>query len=148
MSAESDDSFEDEFAAAWNDPRYTKFSWPVVDINAILANHYRVDPPLRFTRTMLWDVEVRKAWRPGIYIPSVVREGSARSWPEESSSRYEGLARVSEQRRWLAPSKYSRILERARIDHERKVVTFLGVAEMRGPDGDLMTTQLSGSRQP
>ncbi|WP_433574778.1 hypothetical protein [Nocardia brasiliensis] len=141
MSTGLDADFEDEFDLSWGNPHYTRFTWPAVDINTVLANHYRVDPPLRFTRTMLWDVEVRKAWRPDIYIPSVVREGSARSWPEQSYSRSEGLARISEQRRWLAPDMYSLVLERARLDHDRQVITFLGAAEMRGPEGGLITAE-------
>ena len=63
---------EGEFQRAWADPSNTQFELPPVDINRVLAEHYRTSEPLMFTRTMLWDMEVRKAWRPDRYILSVV----------------------------------------------------------------------------
>ena len=69
-----------EFERAWVDPRNTRFELPPVDVNRVLAEHYLTNQPLTFTRAMLWDTEVRKAWKPDRYIPSVVREGSARAW--------------------------------------------------------------------
>ncbi len=75
---------EDEFQRAWADPSNTRFELPPVDVNRVLAEHYRTSEPLTFTRTMLWDMEVRKAWRPDRYIPSVVWEGSVP--PEDRES--------------------------------------------------------------
>ena len=71
---------EDEFQRAWADPSNTRFELPPVDVNQVLVEHYRTSEPLTFTGTMLWDMEVRKAWRPDHYIPSVILEGSARAW--------------------------------------------------------------------
>lgn len=71
---------EEEFERAWTDPRNTRIELPPVDINLVLARYYRTSEPLRFTRTMLWDMEVKKAFRPDLYIPSVVSEGSSRYW--------------------------------------------------------------------
>src|SRR5215831_20553265 len=75
-----------EFAAAWADPRNTRFELPPADINELLAGRYATGSPLAFTRDMLWDVEVRKAWQPDHYIPSVVRAGSARAWGRRSEA--------------------------------------------------------------
>src|SRR5215475_5024559 len=80
MSAASGLDHRREFAAAWADPRNTRFELPPADVNQLLAGRYTTGSPLAFTRGMLWDVEVRKAWRPGRYLPGVVRAGSDRAW--------------------------------------------------------------------
>ncbi len=77
---------EGEFQRAWADPRNTRFELPPIDVNRVLAEHYDTGEPLTFTRTMLWDIEVRKAWRPDRYIPSVVQDGSARAWGRSLAS--------------------------------------------------------------
>jgi len=55
---------------------YTRAVQPEIDINRVLQERYETSEPLTFTRTMLWDVEQRKAAAPGTYIPFVVRESS------------------------------------------------------------------------
>ena len=55
---------EEEFERAWTDPGNTRIELSPVDINLVLAQYYRTNEPLRFTRTMLWDMEVKKAFRP------------------------------------------------------------------------------------
>ena len=60
---------EEEFERAWTDPSNTRIELSPVDINLVLAQYYRTNEPLRFTRTMLWDMEVKKAFRPDLYIP-------------------------------------------------------------------------------
>ena len=90
---------EGEFQRAWADPSNTRPEVPPVDVNRVLAEHYRTSEPLTFTRTMLWDMEVRKAWRPDRYIPSVVREGSAHTWGRRSAADgTESFVRSSQQR--------------------------------------------------
>src|ERR1700733_12531504 len=74
MSTTTELDHEKTFAAAWANPRYTRTERPPVDVNAVLAKHYRLSRPLTFTRTQLWDMEVRKAFRPDIYISAVVEE--------------------------------------------------------------------------
>ncbi|MFB8281001.1 hypothetical protein [Nocardia colli] len=141
MTTESGSGIQIEFADAWDNPRHTRYIWPAVDINMVLANHYRANMPTRLTRTMLWEAEVRKAWQPDIYLPSVVREDSVQSWSEEATARSEIMARWSEQRCWLAPNNYALVLERAQIDHVRQIITFLGLAEMHGPDSKVISAQ-------
>ena len=78
---------EEEFERSWIAPGNTRIELPPVDINLVLARVYRTNEPLRFTRTMLWDMEVKKAFRPDLYIPSVVSAGSSCYWrrPAEPS---------------------------------------------------------------
>ncbi len=97
MNSISQLNHEGEFERAWADPSNTRPELPPVDVNRVLAEHYRTSEPLTFTRTMLWDMEVRKAWRPDRFIPSVVREGSAAlgagvRWPEESRGPFTVIA--------------------------------------------------------
>ena len=80
MNSISQLNHEGEFERAWADPSNTRFELPSVDVNRVLAEHYRTSEPLTFTRTMLWDMEVRKTWRPDLYIPSLAQEGSAGTW--------------------------------------------------------------------
>jgi len=63
---------EAEFERAWADTANTRARPPDHDVNRVLAASYRMRKPLVFTRTMLWDVEVRKAYNPAEYIPFVV----------------------------------------------------------------------------
>ena len=98
---------EGEFQRAWADPNNMRFELPPVDVNGVLAEHYRTSEALTFTRSMLWDMEVRKAWRPDRYIRSVVRQDSARAWGRRSAADgTETFVRSSHQRLWLEPAQY------------------------------------------
>ena len=74
----------EEFERAWNDPAHTRIEPDPVDVNALLHDYYSSSEPLRLTKPMLWDAEVKKAWDPGTYIPGVVSEGEA--WGRECKS--------------------------------------------------------------
>lgn len=103
---------ESEFARAWADPRNTRVERPPVDVNAVVAARYQVSEPLAFTRTQLWDMEVRKAYRPDIYIADVVQAGSAATWARrEVGGGHESFYRKSMQRGRLGPG-YGLVLER------------------------------------
>ena len=135
-----------EFERAWADPRHTRIERPPVDINRVLAEHYKTSEPLTFTRTMLWDVEARKAWQPDVYIPSVVREGSARSWGRlPAGDGAESFQRTSEQRQWLARDVYRPVLELVRLDHKQQKVTFIGAIEFSDSAGNVLH---AGTHQP
>lgn len=134
-----------EFRRAWDDPGNTRFEMPAVDVNSVLADRYRTGEPLTFTRAMLWDAEVRKAWRPDRYIPSVVREGSARTWGgRPGADGADHFLRASEQRLWREPGEFALVLERGRLDFSRQRATYIGAVELPGPDGTLR----AGSGQP
>jgi hypothetical protein len=137
--------FETEFARAWDTPGHTRCQLPDTDVNAVLAARYTTGTPLTFTRAMLWDMEVRKAARPGTYIPFVVRAGSDRSWNRRDGDGGEYLERCSLQRLWLNPQHYELILERAFLNHRGQKITFLGVRELTGADGTLLR---AGTGQP
>ena len=124
-----------EFAAAWADPRHTRFELPPADINEVLADWYTTGSPLTFTRDMLWDAEVRKARQPDRYIPGVVRAGSAHAWGRRhQAGGAESFARSSRQRLWLQPGEYGLVLEQTHLDHQVQQATFVGAAELAGPD--------------
>ncbi len=139
-------NYEGEFQRAWADPNNTQFELPPVDVNGVLAEHYRTSETLTFTRTMLWDMEVRKAWRPDLYIPSVVGEGSAHAWGRRSAGDgLESFVRSSQQRLWLEPAVYGLVLEQVCLNATQQKVTFIGAAEIPDHDG---TLSRAGERQP
>jgi len=136
---------EQEFARAWADPHNTRVERPPVDVNAVLAAHYRLSEPLVFTRTQLWDMEVRKAYRPDIYIFSTVQEGSAATWDQRLlGGGHESFLRKSMQRQRLTPG-HGLVLEQVRINPDLGKVTFIGTPQLTGPDG---STLYAGSEQP
>jgi len=146
MNTISQHNHEGEFERAWADPSNTRFELPSVDVNRVLAENYRTSEPLTFTRTMLWDMEVRKAWRPDRYIPSVVQEGSARTWNKRSvAGGAESFLRSSQQRLWLKPTEYGLVLEQVYLDPSQQKVTFIGAAELSDGDGNVLR---AGKRQP
>jgi hypothetical protein len=61
--------FETDFARAWDTPGHTRYQLPDIDINQVLAARYTTGTPLTFTRSMLWDIEARKAAHPGSCLP-------------------------------------------------------------------------------
>ena len=137
---------EEEFERAWADSRNTRIELPPVDINRVLARSYRTNEPLRFTRTMLWDMEVKKAFRPDLYIPSVVSEGSSRYWRRQpAADGTESFVRCSRQRLRLKPSERGLVLEQVLINPARQSATFIGAAELLDRDGNLLR---AGQGQP
>ena len=146
MNSISQLNHEGEFQRAWADPSNTRFELPPVDVNRVLAEHYRTSEPLTFTRTMLWDMEVRKARRPDRYIPSVVREGSAHTWGQRSATDgTESFVRSSQQRLWLEPSEYGLVLEQVCLNSTLQKVTFIGATEVPDRDSNLLR---AGAGQP
>ncbi len=137
---------EGEFQQAWADPSNTRIELPPVDVNRVLAEHYRTGEPLTFTRTMLWDMEVRKAWRPDLYIPSVVQEGTAQAWGRRSAADgTESFVRSSQQGLWLEPAEYGLVLEPVCLNPTQQKVTFIGAAELPDRDGNILR---AGVQQP
>ena len=137
---------EQEFERAWTDPRNTRIELPPVDINLVLAQYYRTNEPLRFTRAMLWDMEVKKAFRPDRYIPSVVSEGSSRCWRRQAvADGTESFLRCSRQRLRLKPSERGLVLEQVLLNPARQSATFIGAAELRDRKGNLLR---AGQGQP
>jgi hypothetical protein len=145
MSATTELDHEKAFALAWANPRYTRLERPPVDVNAVLAKHYRLSRPLAFTRTQLWDMEVRKAFRPDIYIPAAVEEGSAGTWDvRDLGNGEQSFYRRTRQRQRLVKG-YDLVLEQVRVNPGNGKVTFIGAAELPGEDGAVLP---AGTQQP
>jgi hypothetical protein len=130
------------FEQAWEAPGNTAIEFPPVDVNQMLTEHYELDRELEFTRTMLWDMEVRKAFDPDIYITSAVTLGSVLRWQLGSA---DDFVRISEQRVWLEPEQRGLVLEQVHIDRDRHAVYFLGSAELTSPAGEVYR---AGTGQP
>ncbi|MBA2648303.1 MAG: hypothetical protein H0U75_01685 [Legionella sp.] len=130
---------EDEFEKCWLNQSYTPIELEDVDINKTLL-HYTTNKPIAFTRKMLWDMEIKKAWDPGKYIPYVVCKGSAQAWGKQSCSDGEIFVRKSEQKQWLT-SIYEEIYEEVYVNYKEQVVTFLGVTVLPGQSKRLMPKQ-------
>lgn len=132
------------FQAAWEDRRYTHIEMPPVDINQRLSERYTTDPQVTFTREMLWDNEVRKAWRPDIYVPSEFSE--ANTWDaRRQSDGTECFLRSTLQLLWLERTEYGRVLEQVHLDHRHQKVTFIGAAQLEDGDGEILR---AGQGQP
>ncbi len=136
---------EAEFQRTWADRNNTRLELPPVDVNQVLAEHYHTSEPLTFTRTMLWDMEERKAWRPDRYIPSVIREGSAQAWgPRSAVEGTESFVRSSQQRLWLEPEEYGLVLEQVHLNPTQQKVIFIGATgNFFSPVGDSLCFTLS-----
>ncbi|MDE2880225.1 MAG: hypothetical protein OYL41_08740 [Acidobacteriota bacterium] len=146
MTAGEGLNHEEAFERAWTDRDNTRIELPPVDVNRVLAGHYRTGEPLTFTRTMMWDMEVKKAFRPDLYIPSVVAEGSARTWGRRAAiGGAESFMRCSEQRFRLEPSRRGLVLERVFLNPARQSATFIGAPELLDEDGNLLR---AGTGQP
>lgn len=137
---------EEAFERAWTNPDNTRIELPPVDINMTLDRHYRMNKPLTFTRTMLWDMEEKKAFRPDIYIPSVVTGGRSRYWRHQAvADGSVSFLRCTRQRLWLNPSEHGIVLEQVFLNPARQRVTFIGAAELQDWDGNRLR---AGDRQP
>jgi hypothetical protein len=127
------ESAEREYREAWNSPSHTRFELPPVNVNKVLKDRYWVGPDRRITRSMIWDMETKKAWDPLSYIPYVVSE--ARSWGrstlQDGSDRF---FRSSLQRGWVTPEK-GMVLEDVFVSPARQAIFFLGQEQMLEEDG-------------
>jgi hypothetical protein len=118
----------EEFAQAWRDPHHTQIELAAVDVNKALAERYIVDAPIHVTRSMVWDMELKKSWDPLTYIPYVVSDG--KSWGRHSTEDgCEHFFRSSIQRAWIGDEN-GRVLEDVHISHATKRILFMGRASM------------------
>lgn len=120
--------------AATADPRNTAIELPPSDVNALVAKSYTVDKPFTYTRTQLWDMEVRKAHDPETFLGGVVRPGSARVFNVQRTGDIETFVRVSDQRQWANFSEFATVIERVQLDHAAHRALFIGVDSVEGVD--------------
>ncbi len=118
----------EEFAQAWRNPHHTRVELPAVDVNKVLAERYRLSEPTQVTRSMVWDMELKKSWDPLTYIPYVVSEG--KSWGRHpTEDRSEHFFRSTIQSAWISEAN-GRVLEDVYINHATQRILFLGRAGM------------------
>jgi hypothetical protein len=119
------------FEECWRKPNYTQIELHDVDVNKTLLN-YKMNKPIIFTRSMLWDMETKKAWNPGKYIPYVIRQGSEKAWGKHPSSGPNGeiFVRSSFQKQWLNPDIYEEVFEEVYVNNEDQLITFIGTINL------------------
>jgi hypothetical protein len=122
------ESAEREYREAWNNPSHTRFELPPVNVNKVLKDRYWITPDKNITRSMIWDMETKKAWDPLSYIPYVVSEGQ--SWGriklQDGSHRF---CRSSLQRGWITPEQ-GRVLEDVFVSAAKQAIFFFGRERM------------------
>ena len=119
-------NLESIFTTAWNQEDYTSIELAPLNVNHVLEKEYPETKGLALTRTQLWEMEVKKASRPDLFIPGVVRAGSARSWGHRQlANGDEAFIRVSEQRLWLQPETYDTVIEACYLNHSKPCVESL-----------------------
>jgi hypothetical protein len=117
-----------EFEGAWNNPRFTQIELPAVQVNRVLREKYIASGTVNLSRSMVWDMETKKAWDPLTYIPYVVSEGG--SWGRHHlAGEIERWSRSSIQGSWLNVGR-GRVLEDVFVDHIRQKVLFMGRAQL------------------
>lgn len=121
-----------EFESTWNNPRFTQIELPAVQVNRVLREKYTASGTVNLSRSMVWDMETKKAWDPLTYIPYVVSEGG--SWGRHHlADEIERWSRSSIQGSWLNVGR-GRVLEDVFVDHVRQKVLFMGRAQLPRED--------------
>lgn len=123
------------FERAWEGKGNTPIEIPAMDVNDVLDRLYDVQPAAQFTGASLWDMEVRKAGAPDVYLPTLVLPGSVERFPSKYSGRREYFTRVSDQRLWLDESLHGTVIEHVQLDHVNRRAFFLGAEKFRTQDG-------------
>jgi hypothetical protein len=123
------------FEREWRAPGRTIAELPPVDVNRVLEEHYDVKPFVRLTRTMLWDMEVRKAKAPDVFIPTVVVPNTLHLWGPAADVPRGRFMRVSDQALWVDPSVHGTVIEDVELDHDRHTAIFLGQTEAVDTEG-------------
>ena len=133
---------QEEFEKCWLNPSYTAIELDDVDIRQALS-HYIVQPSVHFTKTLLWDMEAKKAWNPGDYIPYVIKTGSAKAWEKQPCPITGGeiFVRCSQQKQWLNPDVYEDVYEEVYVNPKNQLITFLGVTTLPGLSSQLTPKQ-------
>jgi len=127
-------SAQEEFERAWRNPSHTQFELPALDVNKVLNERYSVSPSIRLTRSMVWDMEMKKAWDPSTYIPYVVSSGH--SWGRHNlEDGCERFFRSSMQIAWISQVR-GEVLEEVFINRTDRKIFFLGRSEMTNHKGE------------
>jgi hypothetical protein len=136
-SVSSAASAQSEFEKCWRDPNATQFELPVADVNNLLSERYIMSPHINLTRTMIWDMECKKALDPVKYVPYVVSQAGIWSRSQLSDG-CDHFVRWSIQKAWVN-ERQGRIIESIFIDHSSQRIVFLGVSETTSEDGQIIS---------
>src|SRR5215469_13864919 len=124
----------EQFEAAWRNPNYTQFALPPLDVNRVLNERYLVRPPIRFMRSMLWDMEMKKAWDPSTYLSYIVSSGL--SWGRHNlEDGCEGFSRSSIQTAFSGRGR-GQVLEDVFMNRNDHRIIALGRPEMTNDKGE------------
>lgn len=128
----------EEFESAWENQRNTRFELPAVDVNEVLSDCYEVSKPVQLTRSLVWDMELKKAWDPASYIPYVVsrKHSWGRYFLDDGNER---LFREITAQAWIANTR-GPVLEDVFINHQEQKIFFLGRAELETETGETIRT--------
>jgi len=130
-----------EFKSSCQSHNFISIELEPIDVNKVLREHYTCASSLTMTKSQLWDMEIQKAARPDLFIPSVIKSGSAVSWGKVSVNNIDTFIRVSEQRLWLDAEQYGTIIENVHVDHIAQVVTFIGESKASSNEyGEFITS--------
>jgi hypothetical protein len=122
-----------EFERCWSDPDATRFELPTIGVNEILAERYAMRQQTHLTRSMIWDMECKKALDPATYVPYVISEAGL--WGQSQlSDDCDHFIRWSTQKAWLGEQR-GLVIESVFIDHAHQRIIFLGLAETKSEDG-------------
>ncbi len=122
-----------EFERCWNDPNATRFELPAIGVNDILAKRYRMSPPTNLTRSMIWDMECKKALDPSTYVPYVISQAGLLA-RRKLSDGCDHFIRWSTQKAWLS-ERQGQVIESIFVDHSSQRIIFLGIAKAIAEDG-------------
>ncbi|ALG08764.1 hypothetical protein [Kibdelosporangium phytohabitans] len=141
MATELAQDYAAEFHREWTAAENTPVEFPPLDVNALVKRHHRVGGDLVVTKSMVWDMLVRKAYAPETYAPGRVRAGSVRTYSTEEPD----FVLMSDQRLWIDESRYTQVIQRVYVDQDRHAVFHLGTAHLTTPDG---AYEWAGIEQP
>lgn len=137
---------EEILEAAFKDPNNTPIDLEPSNVNQVIkSRHYDADPDLHYTKTHLWDMEVKKAHNPAKYLRHLLRPGSLQVFNVQKDGPTETFVRITDQGTWLDPTKYITVIEQVFLDYDKEKAFFIGVPEVEGPDGGKI---VAGTQQP
>lgn len=127
-----------EFESAWANPRNTRFELPAVDINKVLSDRYEAHKPVQLTRSMVWDMELKKSWDPATYIPYLISRSHSwgRYFLDDGNERF---VRELTSQAWIT-NTIGPVFEDVFVNHTEQKIFFLGQAELETETGETIRT--------
>jgi hypothetical protein len=128
-----------EFESAWGNPKNTRFELPAPDVNKVLSECYDLGKPIHLTGSMVWEMELKKAWNPASYIPYVVSRDHA--WGRYSlGDDSEYFVREIEAKAWIIEDTVGPVFEEVFMSHKERRMIFLGRDKLKAEIGETIRT--------